>query len=43
MNKQSLVAIERVLTILKELNIITDGKNDDYFFERLEMNIYRVF
>lgn len=38
-DKKSLLAIERIMTICNELHILTTGKDAEYFYDRLEMNI----
>lgn len=37
MNDKDLVSIERILSILNELNILTKGKDAEYFYEKEEM------
>ena len=39
MNKKSLLAIERILTYIRELEKITNGKDDNYFYNGFEMPI----
>lgn len=39
MDKKSLKNIERIMTICNELHILTMGKDAEYFYDRLEMNI----
>ena len=39
MNKRTLVAIERIITCINELSIITKNKSVEYFYDSFEMNI----
>lgn len=43
MNKNDLKAIENILVRLIKLNIMTQNKTPEYFYERLEMNILIEF
>ena len=37
-NKKSLLAIERIISCINELKILTKGKNAEYFYDSFEMN-----
>ncbi len=39
MDKRSILAIERIITNILELKIMTSGRNDDYFYDGFEMPI----
>lgn len=39
MNKKSILAIEKIITYIKELELITKGRNDNYFYNSFEMPI----
>lgn len=39
MNKRTLLAIERIITCINELSIITKNKSAQYFYDSFEMNI----
>ena len=39
MNKKSILAIERIITYITELEIITKGRDDIYFYNGFEMPI----
>lgn len=39
MNKESLIAIERIITCINELTILTKDKTAEYFYDSLEMNV----
>ena len=39
MNKKSILAIEKIITYIKELELITKGRNDNYFYDGFEMPI----
>lgn len=39
MNKKSLLAIENIITYITELDIITKGRDDNYFYDSYEMPI----
>ncbi len=39
MNKQSILAIERIIACISELKIMTKGRNDKYFYDGFEMPI----
>lgn len=38
MKKKDLLAIERIISVINELNILTKGKDSNYFFDSLELN-----
>lgn len=38
MNKTSLIAVERIIACINELTILTNNRNAEYFYDRLEMN-----
>lgn len=38
MKKKDLLAIERIISVINELNILTKGKDSSYFFDSLEIN-----
>lgn len=38
MKKKDLLSIERIINIINELNILTNGKDSNYFFDSLELN-----
>ena len=38
MKKKDLLAIERIINVINELNILTKGKDSNYFFDSLELN-----
>lgn len=38
MNKRSIIAIEKIITDINELNILTHGKDDEYFYDSFEFN-----
>jgi len=37
MNKKSIVAIERIISCINELSILTKGRDDNYFYDSFEM------
>ena len=39
MNKKSILAIEKVLSLIKELEIMTKDRDDNYFYDSYEMPI----
>lgn len=39
MNKKDIVAIEKILTCINELDIVCAGRTDEYFYDGYEMNI----
>lgn len=39
MNKKSLIAIERIISCINELSILTQNKTAEYFYDSFEMNI----
>lgn len=39
MNKKSLLAIERIISCINELDILTKNKDADYFYKSFEMNM----
>lgn len=39
MNKRTLLAIERIITCINELSIITKNKSVEYFYDSFEINI----
>ena len=39
MNQKTIKAIERIITYLNELKILTKGRDDNYFYESYEMPI----
>ena len=39
MNKKSILAIERIISCIRELSIITKGRDDKYFYNSFEFNI----
>ena len=39
MNKKSILAIERIISYIRELSIITKGRDDKYFYNSFEFNI----
>ena len=39
MDKRSILAIERIITSILELKIMTRGRNDNYFYDGFEMPI----
>lgn len=39
MNRKSLLAIERIIACINELEILTKDKEAEYFYDSLEMNI----
>lgn len=39
MNKKSLLAIERIISCINELDILTKNKDAEYFYNSFEMNV----
>ena len=39
MNKKSIIAIEKIINNIMELDIITNGRDDNYFYDSYEMPI----
>lgn len=39
MNKKSLNATEKIMAILIQLNILTNNRDENYFYDSLEMNV----
>ena len=39
MNKKSLLAVERIITCINELSILTKNKSAEYFYDSFEMII----